>query len=160
MKLYAVTSAFCLLLATGCGKPAAPAPPPPLVDVAPVIQKDVPVTREWVANVDGFVNAQIQPQVSGYLLRQTYREGSFVKKGQVLFEIDSKPLQATLEQAQGQLAQARAQLVKAQQDVDRAESAGWRNPGTASPAGGSKSAASAGRSGANQFGLHQSAVAD
>jgi membrane fusion protein (multidrug efflux system) len=89
------------------------------VDVAPVVQKDVPITREWVANVDGFVNAQIQPQVSGYLLRQTYREGSFVKQGQVLFEIDPKPLQVALEQAQGQLAQAKAQLVKAQQDVDR-----------------------------------------
>jgi RND family efflux transporter MFP subunit len=109
-----------LLLAAGCGKPTAVAgPPAPQVDVTPVVQKDVPVSREWVANLDGFVNAQIQPQVSGYLLRQTYKEGSFVKKGQVLFEIDPKPMQAALEQTQGQLAQTKAQQVKAQQDVDR-----------------------------------------
>ncbi|MBS1850326.1 MAG: efflux RND transporter periplasmic adaptor subunit [Acidobacteria bacterium] len=119
MKLLFAIAVLCLLLTAGCAKPAGPALPPPLVDVAPVVQKDVPITREWVANVDGFVNAQIQPQVSGYLLRQTYREGSFVKQGQVLFEIDPKPLQVALEQAQGQLAQAKAQLVKAQQDVDR-----------------------------------------
>jgi membrane fusion protein (multidrug efflux system) len=83
------------------------------------VQKDVPITREWVANIDGFVNAQIQPQVSGYLIAQNYREGSFVKRGQVLFEIDPKPLQAALEQVQGQLAQAKAQQVNAQQNVDR-----------------------------------------
>ncbi|HEX3354778.1 MAG TPA: efflux RND transporter periplasmic adaptor subunit [Terriglobales bacterium] len=109
-----------LLLAAGCGKPAAVAgPPAPQVDVTPVVQKDVPITREWVANLDGFVNAQIQPQVSGYLLRQTYKEGSFVKKGQVLFVIDPMPTRAALEQTEGQLAQAKAQQVKAQQDVDR-----------------------------------------
>jgi membrane fusion protein (multidrug efflux system) len=113
-------AAASLLLAVGCGKPAAVAgPPAPQVEVTPVVQKDVPITREWVANLDGFVNAQIQPQVSGYLLRQTYKEGSFVKKGQVLFEIDPKPLQAALEQTQGQLAQTKAQQVKAQQDVNR-----------------------------------------
>jgi RND family efflux transporter MFP subunit len=109
-----------LLLATGCDKPvAAPNAPPPQVEVTAVVQKDVPLIHEWVATVDGFVNAQIQPQVGGYLLRQTYKEGSFVKKGQILFEIDPRSWQASLEQAQGQLAEAKAQEVKARQDVER-----------------------------------------
>jgi RND family efflux transporter MFP subunit len=109
-----------LLLATGCGKPvAAPNAPPPQVEVTAVVQKDVPIIHEWVATVDGFVNAQIQPQVGGYLLRQTYKEGSFVKKGQILFEIDPRSWQASLEQAEGQLAEAKAQEVKARQDVER-----------------------------------------
>jgi RND family efflux transporter MFP subunit len=111
----------CLVLATGCRKPveAPRAPAPPEVVVAPVLQRDVPIIQEWVANVDGFVNAQIQPQVTGYLLAQTYREGSFVQKGQVLFEIDPRTFQASLQQVQAQLAQARAQEAKAQEDVDR-----------------------------------------
>jgi RND family efflux transporter MFP subunit len=112
--------ASLLLLSAACDKPAQTASAAtPQVDVTPVVQKDVPITQEWVANVDGFVNALIQPQVTGYLLKQTYREGTFVKKGQVLFEIDPRPWQASLEQAQGQLAQTKAQEVKAQQDVER-----------------------------------------
>jgi RND family efflux transporter MFP subunit len=114
-----LVAAVAFLLATGCDKPAATHIPPPLVEVTPVLQKDVPITQEWVANVDGFVNAQVQPQVSGYLLRQNYKEGTFVKKGEVLFEIDTRMFHASLEQAQAQLAQAKAQEVKAQQDVDR-----------------------------------------
>lgn len=109
-----------LLLATGCGSQAHRSTvAPPTVAVTPVVQKDVPILHEWVANLDGFVNAQIQPQVSGYLLKQTYKEGTFVKKGQTLFEIDPQPLQAALDQTQAQLAQARAQEVKAQEDVNR-----------------------------------------
>ena len=109
-----------LLLATGCSTQKAAVPPPaPQVDVTPVLQKDVPIIQEWVATIDGFVNAQIQPQVSGYLLRQTYREGSYVKKGQILFEIDPRQWEASLEMAQGQLAQAQAQVVKSRQDVQR-----------------------------------------
>ncbi len=109
-----------LLLAMGCSKPlAAPAAAPAQVEVTPVLQKDVPIIQEWVATIDGFVNAQIQPQVSGYLLRQTYREGSYVKKGQILFEIDPRQWEASLEMAQGQLAQAQAQVVKSRQDVQR-----------------------------------------
>jgi RND family efflux transporter MFP subunit len=109
-----------LLLSTGCGKPvAAPGPPTPQVEVTSVIRRDVPIIQEWVANVDGFVNAQIQAQVSGYLLRQTYKEGSFVKKGQILFEIDPRTMQASLEQAQGQLAETKARETNARQDVDR-----------------------------------------
>src|ERR1700729_106168 len=69
---------------------AAPAPPPPEVIVTPVVQMDVPLYNEWVATLDGFDNAQIQPQVTGYIVAQTYREGSPVKKGQVLFEIDPR----------------------------------------------------------------------
>jgi RND family efflux transporter MFP subunit len=119
-EMIQLLGSLAMLLATGCDKhQVASAIPPPEVDVTPVVQKDVPIIREWVANVDGFVNAQIQPQVSGYLLKQTYKEGSFVKKGQILFEIDSRPSQASLEQAQGNLAQAKAQEVKARQDVER-----------------------------------------
>jgi RND family efflux transporter MFP subunit len=112
-------AATWLLLLAGCGEQTTTPAPPPQVEVTPVLQRDVPVIREWVASVDGFVNAQIQPQVSGYLVKQTYKEGSFVKKGQVLFEIDPQPLQASLEGAEAQLAQAQAQEVRAQQNVER-----------------------------------------
>lgn len=98
----------------------------PTVDVASVQQRDVPLTSEWIASLDGYVNAQIQPHVSGYLVRQEYKEGSFVHKGDVLFEIDPRPFQAVLDQSKGQLAQAeaqinqaQAQLAKATQDVAR-----------------------------------------
>jgi membrane fusion protein (multidrug efflux system) len=89
------------------------------VQVSTAVQQDVPLTGEWVANTDGFVNAQIQPQVSGYLIRQDYKEGSEVHKGQVLFEIDPRPFQATLDQAKGSLAQAQAQLALAAVNVKR-----------------------------------------
>jgi RND family efflux transporter MFP subunit len=109
------------IVAAACGDPSArqPAPPPPEVEVVPVQQKDVPVSMEWVATLDGFLNAQIQPQVTGYVVKQTYREGAFVNKGQVLFEIDPRPLQAVLDQSKGQLIQAQAQEAKAAQDVER-----------------------------------------
>jgi len=105
----------------GCGGVKASAPPakPPEVQVADVLQKDVPIVSEWTATLDGFVNAQIQPRVAGYLIKQNYKEGSFVHKGQVLFEIDPRPFVAALDQAKGQLAQAEAALGKAQQDVKR-----------------------------------------
>jgi RND family efflux transporter MFP subunit len=106
--------------AVGCGTTnAAPAIPPPEVEVATVAQKDVPIFSEWVATLDGYVNAQIQPQVTGYIIRQTYKEGSSVRKGQLLFQIDPRPFQAQLDQAIAQLAQTRAQLSKTQMDVDR-----------------------------------------
>src|ERR1700723_3607168 len=98
---------------------AAAPPPPPVVEVAPVIQKDVPLQGEWVGTLEGYVNAQIQPQVSGYLIRQDYHEGAFVKKDQLLFEIDPRPFQAVLDQAKGQLAQAQAQLADADINVKR-----------------------------------------
>ena len=107
-------------LAVACGnKGAAPSLPPPEVEVTSVVQKDVPIFSEWVATLDGYVNAQIQPQVTGYIIRQTYKEGSFVSKGQMLFEIDPRPFQALLDQASAQVAQAEAQLGKTQMDVDR-----------------------------------------
>src|SRR2546429_4356783 len=90
-----------------------------MVEVAPVIQKDVPVQGEWVGTLEGYVNAQISPQVSGYLIRQDYHEGAFVKKGEVLFEIDPRPFQAALDQAKGQLAQAEAQMANAELNVKR-----------------------------------------
>jgi RND family efflux transporter MFP subunit len=118
----ALVSAVLLLHALGCSngnvRAAAP-PPPPVVEVAPVIQKDVPVQGEWVGTLEGYVNAQIQPQVSGYLIRQDYNEGAFVKKGQLLFEIDPRPFQAVLDQAKGQLAQAEAQMANAELNVKR-----------------------------------------
>jgi membrane fusion protein, multidrug efflux system len=99
---------------------------PPTVQVAKVGQRDVSLTSEWIATMDGYVNAQIQSHVSGYLIRQDYREGSVVRKGELLFEIDPRPFQATLDQSQAQLAQAeaqvnqsQAQLAKATQDVAR-----------------------------------------
>jgi membrane fusion protein (multidrug efflux system) len=116
----ATVCAVIALALTGCQtQKAAPAPPPPEVVVTPVVQKDVPLYSEWVATLDGFDNAQIQPQVTGYIVAQTYREGSPVKKGQVLFEIDPRPFQAVLDQAKAQLAQSQAQLGKTKLDVDR-----------------------------------------
>ena len=83
---------------------------PPDVEVVQVEQKDVPIYGEWIGTLDGFTNADVRAQVTGYLLRQGYQEGAFVKKGQLLFEIDPRPFQAALDQAQGQLAQAKASL--------------------------------------------------
>ncbi|MCU1384656.1 MAG: mdtE [Acidobacteria bacterium] len=113
-------SAVCLLLA-GCsgGKAAAPAPPPLEVEVATVSEQRVPIANEWMATLDGYVNAQIRPQVSGYLVKRTYREGSPVRKGAVLFEIDARPFNAMLSQAKAQVAQAEAQLAKSARDVER-----------------------------------------
>lgn len=113
------------IVPTGCAKKNAAAPPatmaPLQVSVVRVQQADVPLMGEWVGTLDGFVNAQIQPQVSGYLIRQDYREGSVVSKGQVLFEIDPRPLQAAVDQAQGQLAQAQAQVGQAEGQVGQAQ---------------------------------------
>jgi RND family efflux transporter MFP subunit len=118
LELIAV--AISLMVDCGCGAKAPPsAPPPPSVRVTAVVQQDVPLFGEWVATLDGYINAQIQPQVSGYLVKQSYTEGSFVKKGDVLFEIDPRPFQAALDQTRAQLAQAEAQLGKANLDVER-----------------------------------------
>ncbi|HEX4645403.1 MAG TPA: efflux RND transporter periplasmic adaptor subunit [Verrucomicrobiae bacterium] len=94
-------------------------PPPAMVEVAAVIQADMPVYHEWIGTLDGLVNAQIRAQVTGYLLTQTYREGDTVKKGDLLFEIDPRPFKATLDAAKGQLAQAVARLGKTELDVKR-----------------------------------------
>ena len=104
----------------------APAGAPPDVLVVEVQRKDVPVYGEWIGTLDGYSNADVRAQVTGYLSRQAYQEGSFVKQGQLLFEIDPRPFQAALDQAQGQLAQAKASLanaeavqVRTQLDVNR-----------------------------------------
>jgi membrane fusion protein (multidrug efflux system) len=93
---------------------AAPIGAAPDVEVVQVAQEDVPVFREWIGTLDGLVNADVRAQVSGYLLKQDYREGGFVKQGQLLFQIDPRPFQAALDQAQGQLAQAKATLANAE----------------------------------------------
>jgi len=111
--------AACSLTSCNTGDKAAAAPPPPTVGVVDVVQKDVPIYSEWVATLDGYVNAQIQPHVSGYLIKQNYKEGSVVQKGEVLFEIDTRPFKAALDQAKAQLAQAEAQLGKCTLDVER-----------------------------------------
>jgi len=117
----ALVTALLALGAVGCGddKVRAAAPAPPVVEVAPVIQKDVPIKGEWVGTLEGYVNAQIEPQVNGYLIRQDYREGALAKKGQLLFEIDPRPFQAVLDQAKAQLAQAQAQRANAELNVKR-----------------------------------------
>ena len=93
----------------------------PDVDVVQVEQKDVPILGEWIGTLDGFTNADVIAQVSGYLQRQGYQEGAFVRKGQLLFEIDPRPFQAALDQAEGQLAQAKAALANAQAVQGRTE---------------------------------------
>src|SRR5919109_3272706 len=125
-SVWHVIASVILLNLFGCGKSEQPQARPPEVAVVQVEQRDVPISKEWVGTLDGLVNAQIRPQVTGYLLRQTYQEGSFVKKGQLLFEIDPRTFQAALDQAKAQLANAEQQLalaeanqVKAQLDVDR-----------------------------------------
>ena len=112
--------AAALTLATGCGKKqVVSAGAPPEVEVAAVVQQDVPLYTECISTLDGYVNAQIQPQVTGYLMKQNYTEGTIVHEGQVLFEIDPRPFDAALQQAKGQLAQAEAQLGKTRLDVAR-----------------------------------------
>lgn len=107
-----------LLAMSGCGGSsqvnAQGGAPPPTVLVAVVERRDVSLSSEWIATMDGFINAQIKPQVSGYLIRQNYREGSFVRKSDVMFEIDPRPFQAVLDQSQGQVAQNQAQVIQAQ----------------------------------------------
>jgi membrane fusion protein, multidrug efflux system len=109
-----------LLLFSGCEKKEAVAPPsPPSVKVVEVIQKDVPIYSEWVAQLNGDTNAQIMPKVQGYVLRKNYQEGFFVSKGQLLFEIDPRPFEAALHQSEAQVAVAKADLSKAETDRAR-----------------------------------------
>jgi RND family efflux transporter MFP subunit len=116
----ALIVACVVMLATGCGKKeAVVAAAPPEVEVAAVVQQDVPLYSECIATLDGYVNAQIQPQVTGYLTKQNYQEGTVVHEGDVLFEIDPRPFEAALQQIKGQQAQAEAQLGKARLDVAR-----------------------------------------
>lgn len=114
-----LTATACLCF-TGCKpKVTAAAPRAPDVIVTTVTQADLPIYHEWIGTLDGFVNATIRAQVSGYLMAQDYREGDAIKKGELLFEIDPRPFQAVLDQANGQLAQAQARLGKTALDVKR-----------------------------------------
>src|SRR5712692_5802828 len=116
-----IGGAFCLLvigLIIGAIRPkhvsgAQPGASPD-VEVVQVEQKEIPIYGEWIGTLDGFTNADVRAQVTGYILRQGYQEGAFVKKGQLLFEIDPRPFQAALDQTEGQLAQAKAMLANSQ----------------------------------------------
>jgi RND family efflux transporter MFP subunit len=108
-----------ILLAAGC-KPKAPAPaPPPKVRVVTVSPRDVPIHQQWIGTLDGYPNANIRAQVTGYLMKQDYLEGSKVKQGDLLFEIDPRPFQAVLEQAVAKQAQDQALVGKTELDVRR-----------------------------------------
>jgi membrane fusion protein (multidrug efflux system) len=114
-----LTLALVALFSACGGKPAAPPPAPTEVFVTPVVQQDVPVVKEWIGTLQGTVNAEIRPKVQGYLLRRLYAEGSLVRKGQILFEIDPRQFQAALDQATGTVGRASAFLAKTNVDVDR-----------------------------------------
>jgi len=106
----------------GCGQQrAAVRMPPPLVEVAPVVVQDVPVVKEWIGTLDGRVNAEIRAQVTGYVMQQAYREGAFVHKGDLLFEIDPRPFEAALNQARGNLAQAESNQQLARANLAQSE---------------------------------------
>jgi membrane fusion protein (multidrug efflux system) len=117
----AITAAMAASVGCSTGASADPPQAPPDVQVRAVEQRDVPIVREWIGTLDGMVNAAIKAEVSGYLLSQNYTEGSFVRKGQLLFEIDARPLDAALAQAQGQLSQARGQLAQARAQLAQAQ---------------------------------------
>jgi len=114
-----LAAGLALSLLAGCGKKVAPPPAAVAVDTATATVQNVPIIGDWVATTDGYINAQIQPQVSGYLVRQDYKEGGTVRKGQVLFEIDPRPLEAVANETKGSLAQAQAQLELAGINVNR-----------------------------------------
>ncbi|MCG6536240.1 MAG: efflux RND transporter periplasmic adaptor subunit [Syntrophales bacterium LBB04] len=121
--LFAVLPLLLVVLAAGCGRQqAGGAPPLPLVDVIGVIVRDVRVYTEWTASTDGLVNTTIRAQVQGYLVSRDYKEGEFVNKGQVLFQIDPRPFQTALEQAKGNLGEQRARWRNAHANLERTKS--------------------------------------
>ena len=126
-KLWIAGALFLVVIGIVIGatrpKHASGTPPggSPDVQVVLVEQKDVPIYGEWIGTLDGFSNADVRAQITGYIMKQGYQEGAFVKKGQLLFEIDPRPFQAALDQAKGQLAQATAVLANAQAVQGRTE---------------------------------------
>ncbi|MGA2243549.1 MAG: efflux RND transporter periplasmic adaptor subunit [Verrucomicrobiota bacterium] len=118
-KIALIGVGAVILFATGCGRKALAPPPPPEVQIITVAPTNVPIFEEWIGTLDGYVNAQIHAQVTGYLLAQNYAEGSEVKTGELLFQIDPRPFQATLDQARAKLEQDQAQLGKTELDVKR-----------------------------------------
>ena len=118
--VFLLLTAVCAAGASEEKKPAPTAsPPPPEVVVVEVAQRDIPVYSEWVGTTDGVVNATIRAQVQGYLIKQNYQDGEFVKKGQILFEIDPRPFKTVVDQAKGQLAQKEARWRTAKATLDR-----------------------------------------
>jgi membrane fusion protein (multidrug efflux system) len=117
----AFISAILLLLLVGCEKKQEASPGLPQVEFVEVVQKDVPITKEWVATLDGFVNAQIRAQVRGLLVKQNYTNGAFVSKDTPLFEIDPRPFQAALDQSNANLEQAKANLQRTQATLGKTE---------------------------------------
>ena len=118
----AITLLMCLMTAAGFGckqEASSTVQPKPEVEVMEVVQKDVPIYTEWIGTTNGFDNAKIRAQITGYLLARDYREGAFVKKGTLLFQIDPQKFQADLDRAKGELERAQAMLVKTDQDVKR-----------------------------------------
>ena len=115
--------------AAGCGdasRAAAPSPPP-VVKVEPVVERDVPISSEWVGTLVGYINAQIRARVSGHLVSQNYKEGSLVKTGDLLFQVDPRPFQTAVDQAdaklrlaESQVSQAKAQVSASQAQVEQA----------------------------------------
>lgn len=116
VAVWAVTTSLA-----GCGAKPPASPTPPAVEFIQIEQKDVPISKEWVATLDGLVNAQVRAQVKGLLIKQNYADGAFVSKGAALFEIDPRPFQASLDQATANLGQAKASLERAQAQLGKTE---------------------------------------
>src|SRR6476620_9463021 len=123
MKTKIAWATPLIILATclaACSRKEQAGPPPATVMVASVTRRDVPVIKEGVATLDGSINANINAQVQGYIVSRDYKEGSGVKKGDLLFRIDPRPFEASLAQAKATLAKDRAMQLKASADQMRA----------------------------------------
>lgn len=118
-RSFAASLAAAVLFSVGCNKKPAPPAPPLKAEVITVVPQDVPISQEWIGTMEGDVTAQIRAQVSGYLMSRNYAEGGVVKQGDLLFQIDPRPFQAALDQANGRLAQDQAQYGKTELDVKR-----------------------------------------
>ena len=117
-----VVAAVLGTVLTGCGDTSrAGAPPPPAVKVEAVVQRDVPVSAEWVGSLVGYITAQIRPRVGGHLMSQNYTEGAVVETGQLMFQVDPRPYQAALDQAEANLLQAESQLSQAKAQVSASQ---------------------------------------
>ena len=118
-RIVGVLGFACVLLGACHSAKSPSAGEPPAVLVTRVVQRDVPIYREWIAQLNGSVNAQISPKVTGYIVKRNYKEGYFVTKGQILFEIDPRPVRAALDQAKAAVAGAAAHLGNSKLNVER-----------------------------------------